>query len=461
MYMSKPSKTTCRYFLQGKCLYGDECNFSHTPNVSQPRIHYPPQPRTLPAHRPAPQPVPQLAPKSSVQTATLTSGAPSPYNPNCRMCKKTYLRSSTGTDICSSCSRKLCVLCHLYDRHSNGSSTCRTCSGRECSHCHQKRRLPESKYCEDCFTFCKGCNPKTPSYFDGPLCQNCQHWCPRCIDFKKGLVENHPGEKYCASCLRDLCCGIYRKHNGYHHDLCLKCRVGKKCTIPCCNNLTYGDRVEKCGRCQKIAHDLFRSYVPRTFNTKLAPSDVSTKYSVTVRYEEVVEEHDGYCGDPVDKFDYHRVIESILPLPSMLDGVADAAIATYSPSDDESDNDSDGVSDGESDNDSDGGDESDDDLLSHIYSRDSFRDSERISGMEKSFPSTYVCDWIDGTLPKRREYTYGNVDSSRTKMTDSKGAKLPVKYHYFYSTTDACGHGSGYCGRHTIYTPLHIIINRL
>jgi hypothetical protein len=312
-------------------------------------------------------------------------------------------------------------------------------------------KVSGGKYCGECSTFCRGCNPETPSYFSGPMCQNCQHLCPMCMDFRNTKIEKHPGDKYCVSCLHDLCCGMYRRDNKHHHDLCLACRIGKKCTIPCCQNLVYGRYKEKCQRCETIAHDLFHSYGPRPFNnSKLGAADISTKYSVTVRYEEVVEEHDGYCSDPVDKFDYHRVIESIIPLPSMLDDVVTSIISTYRPSDDGSDRESD---DERSDDGSDG--ESDDDFT--IY-RPSTYLSNNVSGMEKSFPSTYMCDWIDGT-PK--EHSYDDVNDTRHKMKILKGPMLPSEYHYFYSTTDSCKHGSGYCGRHTIYTPLIVKINVL
>ena len=356
-------KPICQYHLKGQCRFGAKCRNSH-------------------------------------QT-------PPPVLEECLKCKAKA--SLNARKLCQDCQRETCVLC-LEKRSSSDSTTCKSCRNVVCDHCKRARRIPESRYCADCSLYCKGCNPSTPSFFRGPLCKNCQDWCPRCIE-KKEKVLKHPGDKYCAKCLKDLCCGYRRRDRFSREAYCLSCRISKKCSIPCCNNTVSGERSTPCSSCQKI-HDGLFSYYPREFSMTLKPEEISTKYSVRIRYSQLIQDHDGYCSDHYNDVDDCQILDVWMPLPSMLDGVADILMRNWSGEEEE---------------------QSDDEDYSWEYRKSK-------TSLETSFKSSIVNGMHDG---KRH------------------GPSLPDEYFFFYHVKESCVRGSGYCGMNTESTPFFIEILRL
>jgi hypothetical protein len=375
----------CRYFRLGSCRYGNMCIFSHDAVVSS--------------------------------------------NTTCRKCNKVYTSLSKDEEkrkLCLTCVNKYCSICQNVERVKY-SSTCKWCYRDACVFCKCVKKKENSMYCETCALFCLICNPDTPSIFSGPLCEKCQHWCKRCARQGNGKVERYPCENYCAPCLKELCCGFWKKDRDYEHVQCLDCRRPKMCSIPCCVNEIRRDGSTHCVRCSEIAHDMFYGNGERPFNTKLTADNLSTKYRVIVRYEEIVEEHDGDCSDHYGDFEYHQVMNVALPLPSILDPVAQKIMENYIPS--------------------------------HV--RDPFSTVNTIYGQESamrsSFTSSSFSEWLIGEPSEGSTRKYGNIPRQAQHIDlDTNAPVLPPEYHYFYKAERACTYGSGHCGRRARYNPLHV-----
>lgn len=185
----------------------------------------------------------------------------------------------------------------------------------------------------------------------------------------------------------------------------------------------------------------YDSYTDK-YRPTLPDDAISKKYRVRVKYEHIVEEHDGYCSDTHEEFEYHSKFSVDLPLPLKLDMVADAINETHGCGNSDKDNNSDGY-------------------LALQANR------EHASSLELSFPSTAHYEWTVGKATGNLIETYRYIDNDVAdgrQVGNSRNDSLPElrsAYFFFYTVKEGCRHGSGYCGRCTKYEPQNIYIVRI